>query len=157
MWVLLAPPTSSGCLLSCIRSARASFAQYAAAASFASDALRPPWEEVTQRRLLTNKIIVACGRAGPDHYQQVSASMGVNRSIYPPIDVVLRVQWMTCFGFFSSSASVDTVKNDVWFPGQFFLPRVRNVPPCPFRYSSSASTPRVTCGMCFLNNAARMR
>eukprot|EP00903_Cladosiphon_okamuranus_P008809 g8436.t1 len=44
--------------------------QYAAAASFASDALRPPWEEVTHRRLLTNKIIVACGRAGPDHYQQ---------------------------------------------------------------------------------------
>eukprot|EP00752_Nemacystus_decipiens_P016473 g14726.t1 len=44
--------------------------QYAAAASFASDALRPPWQEVTHRRLLTNKIIVACGRAGPDHYQQ---------------------------------------------------------------------------------------
>ncbi|CAB1110596.1 unnamed protein product [Ectocarpus sp. CCAP 1310/34] len=44
--------------------------EYAAAASFASDALRPPWEEVTRRRVLMNKIIVACGRAGPDNYQQ---------------------------------------------------------------------------------------
>ncbi|CAM9449134.1 unnamed protein product [Ectocarpus sp. 13 AM-2016] len=44
--------------------------EYAAAVSFASDALRPPWEEVTRRRVLMNKIIVACGRAGPDHYQQ---------------------------------------------------------------------------------------
>ncbi|CAM9812888.1 unnamed protein product, partial [Hapterophycus canaliculatus] len=44
--------------------------EYAAAVSFASDALRPPWEEVTHRRVLMNKIIVACGRAGPDHYQQ---------------------------------------------------------------------------------------
>ncbi|CAM9133805.1 unnamed protein product [Ectocarpus sp. 4 AP-2014] len=44
--------------------------EYAAAVSFASDALRPPWEEVTRRRVLVNKIIVACGRAGPDHYQQ---------------------------------------------------------------------------------------
>ncbi|CAM9679718.1 unnamed protein product, partial [Ectocarpus sp. 8 AP-2014] len=44
--------------------------EYAAAVSFASDALRPPWEEVTRRRVLMNKIIVACGRAGPDHYRQ---------------------------------------------------------------------------------------
>ncbi|CAM9283116.1 unnamed protein product, partial [Scytosiphon promiscuus] len=44
--------------------------EYAAAVSFASDALRPPWEEVTHRRVLMNKIIVACGRAGPDHYRQ---------------------------------------------------------------------------------------
>lgn len=69
--------------------------QYAAAASFASDALRPPWEEVTHRRLLTNKIIVACGRAGPDHYQQVS--MGGNPTRYKqylptPIVAVLRVR-----------------------------------------------------------------
>ncbi|CAM9449620.1 unnamed protein product, partial [Ectocarpus fasciculatus] len=44
--------------------------EYAAAVPFASEALRPPWEEVTRRRVLMNKIIVACGRAGPDHYQQ---------------------------------------------------------------------------------------
>lgn len=45
--------------------------QYAAAATFASDALRPPWEDVARRRMLMNKVIVACGRAGPDHYHQV--------------------------------------------------------------------------------------
>lgn len=48
-----------------------SLSKYAAAVPFASEALRPPWEEVTRRRVLMNKIIVACGRAGPDHYQQV--------------------------------------------------------------------------------------
>lgn len=42
--------------------------KYAAAVAFATDALGPPWQTADARRIMMNKIIVACGRAGPDHY-----------------------------------------------------------------------------------------
>lgn len=45
--------------------------QYALALTFADDALKPPHEEADRRRVFMNKIIVACARAGPDHYQRV--------------------------------------------------------------------------------------
>lgn len=51
--------------------------QYAAAITFADDALRPPGEKEGFRRVLMNKIMVACGRAGPDHYEKVGSVRSV--------------------------------------------------------------------------------
>lgn len=90
--------------------------QYAAATSFASDALRPPWKEVTHRRLLTNKIIVACGRAGPDHYQQVS--MGGNPTTNPVVVFRMRMYVQGVLFLLLVSISVS-------FSGKFFLPKAQ--------------------------------